>query len=121
MGAWAVDSSGNWSGTNNWTGGSVPSGISSTAIFSNNITGDRFVTNDAKRTVGNLVFGDGDPSSAGSWTLTGSAALPLTLAVSNGTPAIAVGTLGGGKTVTIGTTLAGTQGLALKLCRHIDF
>ena len=109
MGAWAVDASGNWSNSNNWTGYIIPAGIASTAIFSNNITGDRVVTNDATRTVGNLVFGDADPSSPGGWTLAG--ASPLTLQVSSGAPVVNVSALGAGKSAVIACPLTGIQGL----------
>ncbi|MCX6893043.1 MAG: autotransporter-associated beta strand repeat-containing protein [Verrucomicrobia bacterium] len=108
-GAWAVDAGGNWGNESNWTGYIVPSGPAITAIFSNNITGDRVVTNDAPRTVGNLVFGDADPSSLGGWTLAG--ASPLTLQVSSGAPVVNVSALGAGKSALIACPLAGIQGL----------
>ena len=110
-GAWAVDAGGNWSDTNKWSGGNVPIGIGSTAVFRNDITGDRIVTNDAPRVIGNLVFGDADTNSAGGWTISGSSG--LTLHVSNGTPLVSIGALAAGKSVTISAPLAGTQGLAL--------
>ena len=109
-GAWAVDAGGHWGNESNWTGYIVPSGPAITAIFSNNITGDRVVTNDAPRTVGNLVFGDADPSSLGGWTLAG--ASPLTLQVSSGAPVVNVSALGAGKSALIACPLAGIQGLA---------
>ena len=108
-GAWAVDAGGNWGNESNWTGYIIPSGAAITAIFSNNITGDRVVTNDAPRTVGNLVFGDADSSSPGGWTLAG--ASPLTLQVSSGVPVVNVSALGAGKSAVIACPLAGTQGL----------
>ncbi|MEI6197580.1 MAG: autotransporter-associated beta strand repeat-containing protein, partial [Verrucomicrobiota bacterium] len=108
-GAWAVDAGGNWGNGSNWTAYLIPSGTAITAIFSNNITGDRAVTNDAPRTVGNLVFGDVNPASGGSWTIAG--ASPLTLQVSNGVPVVNVNALGAGKSAMIACSLAGTQGL----------
>lgn len=110
-GAWAVDTGGNWSNSNNWSSGIVPSGVSSTAIFSNSITANHMVTNDAPRTVGNLYFGDADPNSSGGWTLAGSST--ITLQVSNGIPAIVLGPLASGNSLTLSTPLAGTQGLTL--------
>ena len=105
-----MDAGGHWGNESNWTGYIVPSGPAITAIFSNNITGDRVVTNDAPRTVGNLVFGDADPSSLGGWTLAG--ASPLTLQVSSGAPVVNVSALGAGKSALIACPLAGIQGLA---------
>ena len=111
FGAWGVDAGGNWGNSNNWSSVIVPSGISSTAIFSNGITASRVVTNEIARTVGNLIFGDASPGSPAGWVLSGASA--LTLQVSNGTPAITLAPLGAGASLTLAVPLAGNQGLAL--------
>ena len=109
-GAWVADSGGNWGNESNWTAYIIPSGTAITAIFSNNITSDRVITNEAVRTIGNLVFGDADSSSPGGWTLAGVS--PLSLQVSSGVPVVSVSALGAGKSAMIACPLAGTQGLA---------
>jgi autotransporter-associated beta strand protein len=108
-GAWALDAGGNWSSESNWTAGIIPAGTSITALFLYNITGDRVVTNDAPRTVGNLVFGDANSGSPGGWALAG--ASPLTLEVGSGAPEVNVSVMGAGKSAVIACPLAGAQGL----------
>src|ERR1019366_1372058 len=56
-GVWNMDASGNWSDTNNWSGGAVGSGAGFTAGFSTiDITADRTGTLDASRSIGTLKF-----------------------------------------------------------------
>ncbi len=62
---------------------------------------------DSARTIGNLVFGDTNTSSAAGWTLTGN-----TLTLAGATPSITVNALGGTKTATISAVVAGAAGLA---------
>ena len=58
-GTWIADADGNWSDTNNWSGGVPVDGSGATADFSAlDITADRTVTLDSPRTVGTLKFGD---------------------------------------------------------------
>ncbi len=64
------------------------------------------VTLDGAQTIGNLTFGD--TGNTYSWMLNPGGVGPLTLAVSNGLPLITVNN----QTTTIGTVLAGTNGLA---------
>ncbi|MEX0642090.1 MAG: hypothetical protein WD468_05285 [Pirellulales bacterium] len=101
-GTWNVDASGNWSDTGNWAGGPpgiVADGDTSTANFTNNITGDTTVTLDTDRTIGQLIFGDGDTSSAGDWIIDGDGTTTLT--IDGPGEIINVNALGAGKVATI--------------------
>lgn len=97
-GTWSSTTGGNWSDTNNWSGGTVATGGSTsanvTATFS--IAGTQTVNLDTNQTVQTLAF------STGTYTLSSSNGSVLTLAGSS-TPVIA-------STGTISATLAGTQG-----------
>lgn len=106
-GTWNVDSDGNWSTATNWSADTIADAASSTANFTNNITTDRTVTLDTPRTIGTIVFGDADTSSAGFWTISGA----NTLTLAGGTPTITVNALGSGKNATISSVIAGTAGL----------
>jgi autotransporter-associated beta strand protein len=70
-----------WSLANNWTNGLVASGPSATANFTTlSIATNSLVTNDAPRSVGNLLFARPTPVNNVSWTFTGGAANKLNLA-----------------------------------------
>lgn len=103
-GNWAVNASGDWSQAANWSGGIIANGVDKTATFASDITAPRFVNQNSSRSIGNLVFSDAAPGSAGAWFITNQL---MTLAVSNGTPAIVVSNV----TATISSVLDGTQGL----------
>jgi autotransporter-associated beta strand protein len=68
---------------------------------------------DAPRTIGNLVFGDTDIASPGSWTVDNNGGLGnvLLLAVPAGSPTVTVNPLGLGATTLISASLGGNQGL----------
>lgn len=102
---WNVDADGLWSAPGNWSSG-VANGSGSTANFTNNITADRTVSLDSARTLGSLVFGDSNTSTAGSWILdnNGNAANTLT-----GLSTITVNALGAGKTATISAAIVGSE------------
>jgi autotransporter-associated beta strand protein len=106
-GVWDVDASGNWSDTNNWSGGAVGNGAGYTADFSTvNITAGRTVTLDISRSVGILKFGE--PSGSQVWTLASSNDSTLTLTMGTGnSPTVLVSQ----NTATIAAPLAGTAGL----------
>jgi autotransporter-associated beta strand protein len=106
-GTWNTNASGNWSATGSWVGGIIPDGTDGTANIVFNITATRTVTVDTPRTIGNLVFTDATTVS-NDWVLTGTAANPLTLDVSAGTPNINVTN----RTATISAILAGNDGMA---------
>src|SRR5262249_53230953 len=61
-------------------------------------------------TIGNLIFGDTDTSSAGSWTIGGTNTLSLDNTGGSGAPTITVNALGAGKAVTISSPISGGAG-----------
>ncbi len=106
-GTWILNGSDNWSTTADWSGGIVPSGAGFTANFTNDITADCVITLDIAPTIGNIIFGDADPSTPASWTISGA----NTLTLNASTPTITVNALGSGAGATIGSVVAGTAGL----------
>ena len=105
-GVWINDGDGLWSTYANWSGSAVGNGIGYTADFSTiNITANRTVTLDSKRSIGTLKFGD--TSGAQNWTLTSSGGITLTLDTGSATsPSIVVSQ----NIVTNLVSLAGTNG-----------
>lgn len=104
---WNIASGGTWEPAGNWLNSIVGTASGNTADFSTvNITADATVTLSSTRTIGNLVFGDTDTSTAAGWTLTGS-----TLTMAGTTPTITVNTLGTGKSAIISSIIAGSSGL----------
>ena len=104
-GTWSVDTSGNWSDTNNWLLKIVADGAGSTADFTIvNITANRTVTLDGDRTIGIVQFKDTSGSST--WTLGGSS----TLTLDNGTNTPKV--RAPAQPAYISVVLAGTNGVA---------
>ena len=90
---WSGASGANWSGSNNWSGGPVPSGSGAGAVFSASTSGSLTVTLDSAETVGTLAFGT---SGSTGFLLTGSNLLTLnnsgsaaSIAVVSGTHSIA--------------------------------
>jgi autotransporter-associated beta strand protein len=106
-GTWNPDAGGNWSLGTNWVSSTIADGTDGTANFVRNITATRTVTVDTPRTIGNLVFTDATTAS-NDWVLAGTAANPLTLDVTTGTPTINVTN----RTATVSAILAGNDGLA---------
>ena len=103
-GAWAVDAAGNWSDTNNWSGGIVANGVGNLADFSQTfLTADRTVTLDSSRAIGALYFDD--ISGAHNWTLAGTGGAALTLNNGSSSPLMLVY-----GTATISAPLAGANG-----------
>lgn len=104
-----------WSTPGNWLGGTVADGADFTANFNTlNISAGTVTVNlDSAQTIGNLIFGDTNTSTAGSWVLAnnGTAANILTLDVTSGSPTITVNALGTSATVTISAVIAGNDGL----------
>ncbi|HWP39356.1 MAG TPA: autotransporter-associated beta strand repeat-containing protein, partial [Tepidisphaeraceae bacterium] len=71
---WAADVSGSWNTTGNWTGGVVPNGVGSIALFTTPLTAPRTVTLDGSKTVGGVIFDSAvgyavTPGSGGTLTL----------------------------------------------------
>ena len=113
-GIWTnTTSGGNWGAAANWSNSIFADGSGFTADFNSvNIATDPTVVHlDSARTIGNLIFGDTNTTSAAGWLLdnNGSSANVLTLA--GGTPTITVNALGSGKVGTISAALAGSAGI----------
>lgn len=109
---WTNLASGQWDTVSNWLDDTVGTGGGNTANFNTlNITEDVTVNLDSARTIGHLVFGDIDASSAASWILTNNSVAGNLLTLSGTTPSITVNALGSNKTVSISAALAGTSGL----------
>jgi autotransporter-associated beta strand protein len=102
-GTWTADASANWSETSRWLTGIVATGAGQTANFSTiNITGNRTITLDTPRTIGNLKFGDA--SGAQTWTVAGTNG--LTLSTGSATAPLLTIT----NTLTISAPVSGTNG-----------
>ncbi len=103
-GVWTNNASGNWSTSNNWSGGAVANGISRIADFSTiDVTVNPTVALDSSRIIGGLRFGD--LAGSQNWFLAG--ANTLTLDGGGGiTAAIAVNQ----NTATISAPLSGSYG-----------
>jgi autotransporter-associated beta strand protein len=114
-GTWTRPFSGGlWGDQTNWISGIIGGAINNTADFSTlEITEDVQVHLDSPRVIGNLIFGDTDIATPGSWTITnnGSALNTLTMATSAGAPSILVNALGVGSSARISAGLAGIAGL----------
>ncbi len=111
-GTWTNLAGGPWSTAGNWLGNLVATGSGSTADFSTlNITADTTVDLDSARVVGNLVFGDTNPTSAAGWTLTDNGTPGNILILAGSTPTITVNALGDTSTATISAAVAGSAGL----------
>src|SRR5262249_30072388 len=114
-GTWNTTAPGSysWDDVSKWQSTTVADGAGNTADFNSiDPTGDITVNLDVNpHTLGNLIFGDTDTSSAAGWTIAGTTnALALdNLGVS--TPTITVNSLGAGKSATISALLTGSAGL----------
>jgi len=110
---WSNPAGGEWGAEGNWLANVVATGSGSTADFSTlDITADTTVNLDSARTIGNLVFGDTDTSTAAGWTLANNAVAGNHLNLVGTSPTITVNTLGDTKAVTISAVVAGSAGLA---------
>jgi autotransporter-associated beta strand protein len=104
---WTNKQGGSWLLPANWSNGVFPRGVNATADFSTlALANDVTVTLDGARTISTLLFDDQN-STKHNWTLAPGAGGSLTLAVSNGSPLITVGSA----TTTLSAVLAGTNGL----------
>ncbi|MEI6676208.1 MAG: autotransporter-associated beta strand repeat-containing protein [Verrucomicrobiota bacterium] len=113
-GTWINDGSSSWSTSGNWSGGTVADGADFIANFNTmDLTADRTVSIDSARSIGSLVFGDTNTTSAAGWILdnNGNAANVLTL--SGVAPTISVNALATDKKTTISARLAGTAGMMM--------
>jgi autotransporter-associated beta strand protein len=111
-GTWTNTAGGLWGTAGSWLSDIVATGSGSTADFNTlDITGDTTVDLDSARTIGNLVFGDTDTSSAAGWTLTNNGTPGNVLILAGTTPTITVNALGDTKTATISAVVTGSSGL----------
>jgi fibronectin-binding autotransporter adhesin len=107
-GTWDQDASGLWSNPSDWLSG-IANGATFTADFSTiNITGDRTVTLDSSRSIGQLIFQD-KTTASNNWILTNSGGAILTL--DNGASQPVINVLN--QTTTISAVLGGTNGVDL--------
>lgn len=115
-GTWIRGTSGGlWSAFANWDNGIIGSGVNNTAFFDKiDLFESTEVRLDSPRSVGNLIFGDLDISTSGSWIVSdaGNPANVLTMAVTAGAPSINVQPLGLNSTATLNVGLASTVGLS---------
>lgn len=111
-GTWNTTTSGlSWGTPGNWLAG-VADGSGFTANFNTlNPTASVIVNLDSPRTIGNLIFGDTDTTSAASWTLGNSNNVANILTLAGTTPTITTNALGTNSLVTISAVIAGTDGL----------
>jgi autotransporter-associated beta strand protein len=103
-----------WNTNQNWLNGIVGAGVGATADFSSlELVDDLVVHLDGPRTVGNIIFGDTDITSPGSWVVdnNGGFGNVLLLSVPAGSPTVTVNPLGLGATTLISASLGGNQGL----------
>jgi len=113
-GTWNMTTSGGlWGTAGNWAGSIVAGGSTATANFANLalVTDPTVVHLDAADTIGNLIFGDINPSTAAGWSLDNNAASADTLTLAGSTPTITVNPLGTGKAAAISAVVAGSAGL----------
>ncbi len=106
-GTWIDATSGGlWSGPGHWSGGTIADGQDAIADFSTlDITTDNTVHLNSARTIGQLLFGDTNPTN--NWILddNGNASNTLTFSVSSGNPQIVVNN----QTATLNLGIIGTN------------
>ena len=101
-----------WDTAANWLNSIVGTGSGNTADFSTvNLTADTVVNLTTPRTIGSLVFGDTDTSTAASWTLANNGSSGNKLILAGTTPTVTVNALGTGAKTTISAVVDGTAGL----------
>jgi autotransporter-associated beta strand protein len=109
---WSNPAGGQWGTAVNWLDNIVATGSGNNADFNTlNIIADTTIDLDAARTIGNLIFGDTDTSSAAGWTLANNSEPSNILTLAGATPTITVNGLGDTKTATISAVVAGSAGL----------
>lgn len=105
-GTWNADASDSWGTASRWASSTIADGAGFTANFTFNITGDRTITLDQDRTIGNLTFTDSSTAS-NNWILApGTGPFTLTLDVASGSSIINVTN----QTATINAVLATADG-----------
>lgn len=110
---WSNLAGGPWDTAGNWIDNSVATGSGNTANFNTlDIPADTTVGLDSARTIGNLIFGDTNTSSAAGWTLTNNGTPGNILTLAGSTPTITVNELAVTKTATISAVIDGFSGLS---------
>ncbi|HEV7868143.1 MAG TPA: autotransporter-associated beta strand repeat-containing protein, partial [Chthoniobacteraceae bacterium] len=105
------DASGMWSDPAAWAGGVIANGPGFTANFATlDATLPGTIVLDAPRTIGNVLFGDTDPSTPANWTLSNNFDVANVLTLSGPAPTITANAAPG-STLTLNTVLAGTEGV----------
>ncbi len=107
------DASGSWNTAASppWSGGTLPASADSADFSSLAVTADSTVTLDANQRINSLIFGNSAPSSPANWALSPGTPAGSSLTLTGRTPTIAVNGTGSTGTVTIGTVIAGNEGL----------
>lgn len=108
-GTWTSGSSGNWSTSGNWSGGTVADGANFSALFNTiDLTSDVAVHLDSSRAIGALNFSDTGTGTLFSYTLDNNSNPANILTLEGATPTTAgTITVANGNTATISLVLAG--------------
>ena len=113
-GYWNANASGLWSSNANWSGGIIP-GVATkigAAYFDQvNLTTDCTVYLDQSVAVSTLSFGDTDPTSSASWTISNNGVAGNAVSFYGTTPTVNVNALGTGAKATINANVYSTTGL----------
>ena len=115
-GTWTKTTSSTWTTASNWSGNTIADGSGYTANFStvDVPAGTLTVSLNASRTIGNLIFGDTNTGTAGSWLVSNGGTSSYILTLAGTTPTITTNTLGTSATTTIDAIIDGTSGLTKK-------
>ena len=115
-GSWSNPSGGDYHTASNWAGNQIATGAGNTANFNTlDIASDVTVPLNAPLTIGNMIFGDTNLGSGGSWAITTTSIGTAILTLDNGgsSPTITVNQLTPAMfdDAFIGNSVAGTAGL----------
>lgn len=101
-----------WDDAANWSGSVIADGAGFTADFGAvDINAYTVVNLASSRTIGNIIFGDSDLTTPGSWNIGNNGVVANVLTLSGTSPTITVPNLGSGQNVSISANLTGTGGL----------
>lgn len=119
-GTWTNAAGGSYSDAANWAGGTVAGGADATANFNTvDVTTVAPVTLTSGITLGNLIFGDTDTTSAGGWQVGGldpastGGTTPFSITLAGTSPTITVNALAAGSTARIDSILTGAVPLTI--------
>lgn len=101
-----------WDDAVNWSGAVIADGAGFTADFgAADISLYTVVNLNSSRTIGNLIFGDSNLATPGSWNIGNNGVSANVLTLSGTAPTITVPDLGSGQNVSISANIAGSGGL----------